>query len=63
MDREQCELYLVSSTGGVESICSTHKQGVIVLLQEDLDEIVTFILRKRRGGEMYIVNDSLLCWN
>lgn len=63
MDREQCELYLVSSTGGVESICSAYKQGVIVLLQEDLDEIVTFILRKRRGGEMYIVNDSLLCWN
>jgi hypothetical protein len=47
--REQWELYLVSSTGGVESICSAHKQGVIVLLQEDLDEIVTFILGEKGG--------------
>lgn len=61
MDREQCELYLVSSTGGVESICSTHKQGVIVLLQEDLDEIVTFILGEKREKKMLIVTDPFLC--
>lgn len=58
---EQCELYLVSSTGGVESICSTHKQGVIVLLQEDLDEIVTFILGEKREKKMLIVTDPFLC--
>ena len=38
-------LYLVGSTGGVESICSTNKQGVIILLQEDFDEIVTLVLQ------------------
>lgn len=61
MDREQCELYLVSSTGGVESICSAYKQGVIVLLQEDLDEIVTFILGEKREKKMLIVTDPFLC--
>lgn len=58
---EQCELYLVSSTGGVESICSAYKQGVIVLLQEDLDEIVTFILGEKREKKMLIVTDPFLC--
>ena len=36
--------YLVGSTRGVESICSANKQGVIILLQEDFDEIMTLIL-------------------
>lgn len=36
---------LVGSTGGVESICSANKQGVVILLQEDFDEIVTLILQ------------------
>ena len=58
--REQCELYLVSSTGGVESICSAHEQGVIVLLQEDLDEIVTFILGEK-GETFFNCLVSFLC--
>lgn len=37
--------YLVGSTGRIEGICSTNKQGVTVLLQEDFDEIVTLILQ------------------
>lgn len=41
-----CIPYLVGSTGRVESICSTNKQGVFILLQEDFDEIVTFILQE-----------------
>lgn len=42
--------YLVGSTGGVESICSTNKQGVIILLQEDFDEIVTLVLQGAQVG-------------
>ncbi len=38
--------HLVGSTGGVESVCSTNKQGVLVLLQEDFDEIVTLVLQE-----------------
>lgn len=41
--------YLVGSTGGIESVCSTNKQGVIILLQEDFDEIVTLVLRGMQG--------------
>lgn len=42
--------YLVGSTGGVESICTTNKQCVFILLQEDFDEIVTLVL-ERAGRE------------
>lgn len=48
--------YLVGSTGWVESICSTDKQGVFVLLQEDFDEIVTLVLqgaRRERGKQVH----------
>lgn len=43
--------YLVGSTGGVKSICSTNKQGVIILLQEDFDEIVALILQGAQGSK------------
>lgn len=45
------EQYLISSTGRVESICSAYKQGVIILLEKDLDEIVAFILQKGKQAE------------
>lgn len=45
--------YLVGSTGWVESICTTHKQGVIVLLQEDFDEVVTLVLQGEEEKERY----------
>lgn len=41
-------IYLVGPTGGVESICPTDKQRVLVLLQQDLDEIVTLVLPRQR---------------
>lgn len=43
----------VVGTQGVESVCSTYKQA-IVLAEQDLDEITTLSLqdrRKRRSGE------------
>lgn len=40
------ESHLVGSTGWVECICSTHEQRVVALLQENLDEIVAFVLER-----------------
>lgn len=36
--------YLERLTRGVECVGPAHEQGVVVLLEEDLDEIVTFVL-------------------
>lgn len=47
--------YRVGATGGVECIGSAHKQCVLVLLQEHLDEIVAFILLKQTERDRYLV--------
>lgn len=45
-------IYLVGPTGGVESIRSTNKQRVFILLQQNLDEIVTLVLERQRKGNI-----------
>lgn len=51
MGRSVSVSYLVGSARGVESVCSTNKQGVVILLQEDFDEIVTLVLEGVQGGK------------
>lgn len=38
--------HLVGSTGRIESVCSTHKQRFVVLLEKNFDEIMAFILKE-----------------
>lgn len=42
--------HLVGSASWVEGIRSADKQGVIILLQENLDEIVALILQESTAG-------------
>lgn len=44
--RQTDDIYLVVSAGRVEGIGSTDEQGIVVLLEENFNEIVTFILKQ-----------------
>lgn len=44
--RQTDDIYLVVSAGRVEGIGSTDEQGIVILLEENFNEIVTFILKQ-----------------
>lgn len=46
--RSVWRVYLVGATGGVESVGSTNKQRIFILLQQHFDEIVTLVLQRQR---------------
>lgn len=50
--RQTDDIYLVVSAGRVEGIGSTDEQGIVVLLEENFNEIVTFILKQESNRSL-----------